>query len=146
MIESPELTKPTEQKLKPGMSIEKEIGGETLKLKPIPYGRLKELLKVVFTAIDQFSHMDNQSIFLQFPIIFEENLPKIMPLMFSKKEHPFLTPEWVDDNMSIVDMREIVEKMIVINGLQDFLGQKGQELTKTNPAQAKKQEEPTQVS
>jgi hypothetical protein len=123
-VESTEL-KSTELKLKPGMTIEKVIGDKTLFLKPIPYGRLKDLVKVIFKAMDQFVNMSNKDIFIQFPKVFEENLPKIMPLMFSSKEHPFLNSDWIDENMSLVDMRDIIEKMIIINGLEDFLGQKG---------------------
>ena len=111
--------------LKPGDTVEKVIGGQTLIMKPIPYGRLKDLMKVIFGAMDQFTSMSNKNIFLQFPKIFEDNLPKIMPLMFSDKEHPFLNQAWVDENLSLVDMREIIEKMIIINGLQSFLDKMG---------------------
>ena len=117
------MTESTE--LKPGNVAAYKIGDKTLMLRPIPYGRLKELLKIVFSAMDKFANMNNKDIFLKFPQIFEENLPKIMPLMFSEKEQPFMNAEWVDENMSLWDMRTIVERMVIINGLSDFLGKMG---------------------
>lgn len=111
--------------LKAGDKVDKIVNGQTLKLKPIPYGRLKELMRIIFAAMDQFTKLNNKDIFLQFPKVLEENLPKIMPLMFDRIEHPWLNEKWIDDNLSLVDMKEIVEKMIVINGLTDFLGKMG---------------------
>ena len=132
--------------LKPGDRYEKIVNGQTLILKPIPYGRLKELMKIVFGAMDQFSTMSTKNVFLQFPKVFEENMPKIMPLMFAEKEHSFLNAQWVDDNLSLLDMREIVEKMIVINGLTDFLGKMGNQNQNNKVPQEKQKVEQTLVS
>ena len=119
------MNEPTELKIKPGDAINKIIGDQTLTLEPIPYGRLKKLMKVIFGAMDQFSNLSNKDIFQKFPAVFEKNIPEIVPLMFNEKKHPFLNQSWVDDNLSLIDMRDIVEKMIIINGMTDFLGKMG---------------------
>jgi len=111
--------------LKPGAIAKMNIGNETLILEPIPYGRLKKLMSVIFAAMDKFAKMDSKNVFLALPSVFEENLPIIIPLIFDERKHQFLNQQWVDDNLTLVHMREIVDKTIQINGLRDFLGQMG---------------------
>lgn len=132
------------KELKPGGTKKMQVGDQYLILKPIPYGRLKQIMKIVFNAMDKFTKLSNKDIFLKFPEVFEENLPKLVPLMFTEQEHPFLNSAWVDENLSIWHMRTIVEDMIVINGLQDFLGKMGEAKRRESPpapAQDKRQME-----
>jgi len=118
------MTESTE--LKPGDTIKLLIGGKTLILEPIPYGRMKKLMKYIFSAMDEMSGLqDGKAAFTQLPAIVERYIPQIVPLIFSEKKYPFINQAWIDDNITYIHMKEIFEKGIIINGLKDFLGQMG---------------------
>lgn len=111
--------------LKQGDTVDYRVGDNVLILAPIPYGQLKKINKIVFGAINQIGNLEPKEVIIKLPELFEENLGELITLMFKKKKHPFLTPEWIDENLTLVDIREIVEKAIVINGLKDFLEKMG---------------------
>jgi len=111
--------------LRAGQTVKMEVGGETLVLEPIPYGRLKKLFKIVFEVIGKISTMEQKSVMISLPDIFEENLDEFCELAFDPKKHEFLTKEWVGDNLTLIHLREIAETLMAVNGIKDFLGRAG---------------------
>jgi len=111
--------------LKAGQTVEMNIGGKVLVLEPIPYGRLKKLFKIVFGVIGKISTMEQKNVMESLPDIFEENLESFCELAFDPKKHDFLTPEWVEENLTLLHIREISETLIAVNGIKDFLGRAG---------------------
>lgn len=111
--------------LKVGESTEVIIGDKVLVIEPMPFGRLKKVLKIVFSAIDKLQSMDTKAILVSLPEIFDKNLGELISLIFDKKTHPYLDPAWVDENVSLVQLTEIVNKAIIVNGLKDFFDKMG---------------------
>ena len=112
--------------LKAGGSCEYRVSECTLFIEPIPYGRLKKLLALVLGKINTVVKLDTKQIMEQVPILFDENLPQLVELMFDKKKHSFLNIEWVNENVTLVHMQDIFEGFVRVTGLQDFLGKKVQ--------------------
>lgn len=116
-------TKPIDE-LKPGDKTTIEVAGQPLFIEPIPFGRLKKLMKLVATSIQELSSTPDQSdlnVLTTFPDVADEKLVEILPLIFDPKKHAFLSPEWIQDNLTIPVAKEIYEKVIKVNGLEDFL-------------------------
>jgi len=111
--------------LKPGDIVNMEVGGETLVLEPIPYGRLKKLFKIVFSVINEISSMEQKNVMFAIPEIFEKNLPEFCELAFNPKTHKFITEEWIEENLTILHIRQIAETLMAVNGIKDFLGRGG---------------------
>jgi len=111
--------------LKPGDIVKMEVGGETLILEPIPYGRLKKLFKIVFGVINEISSMEQKNVMFAIPDIFEKNLPEFCELSFNPKTHAFITEEWIEENLTILHIRQIAETLMEVNGIKDFLGRGG---------------------
>lgn len=114
-----------DQPIKAGETARMEINGHILLVEPIPYGRLKKLYKLVFSAIEKVGSMDSSKVMEALPDLFEENLEELIELSFDKAKHPFLNKKWVEDNLNLITIKAIGEKMIAVNGIKDFLGQRG---------------------
>lgn len=110
--------------LNPGDRYEYQIADQKLIIEPIPYGRLKKLMRIVFSVMNKFGK-EEANVMMSIPQLFEDNIGELVALMFDNKKHKFLTKEWIDDNVTIVDMRRITEAAMKVNGLQDFLGKMG---------------------
>lgn len=106
-----------EPELKPGGQKDFTVGGETLHVRPIPYGNLKKILRMVFELSGSFAEKSPKNI----PDVLDSYLDNVFPLMFKAADHPFLTKEWVENNVDIPTMREIVDAAILVNGIKDFL-------------------------
>ena len=111
--------------LKAGDRCEYKVGDKTLIIEPIPYGRLSKLVKIVLGSVDNIGKMETKDVMYKLPEIFDQHLGELISLIFDKKKHPFLNKEWVNDNMSLVDMRVIIEKGVKVNGIDDFLEKTG---------------------
>src|SRR3954465_13716059 len=97
--------------LKVGGSKDFQIGEYTLHVRPVPYGNLKKILRMVFELSNAFTDKDVKTI----PDVLDRYLDKIFPLLFKASEHSFMTPEWVDENLDIPTMREIIDAAIMVN-------------------------------
>lgn len=106
--------------VKSGGSRTFEIGGQKLIVEPIPFGTLKKLLKIVMEVMERGKAGDREV--LSIPALLEHYGDQAIPLLFHKSKHPFLTKEWIDDNMTVPDLKEIIETTIKVNGLDSFFG------------------------
>jgi hypothetical protein len=118
----------TESKeLKPGDTRVYEIGGQKLTIAPIPWGQVKKLVRIIMGFVQDVSKKakNDADIFAMIPDIVDNNVDEILPLLFDLKRHLFLNKEWINDHMSLLDVKMIVEDAVQINGLKDFFGQVG---------------------
>jgi len=125
MNESPELSM---KELKAGDTCEFIVGDKTLLLEPIPYGRLKKVLKFVMEAIADISKgkdMGADDVGKVMPNMLMEHSAKILPLLFDPKKHPYIDEAWLENTMTIPLVSDIIKKAIVINGLTDFFAKAG---------------------
>ena len=118
----------TQKELKPGDTKTYEIEGHTLKLTPMPWGRLKKIFKVISESFSQVNDemISNQAKFIMWLAdTIEVRMNDIFPLIIDQKLNPFFTQEWVDETLTIIQIQEIVQDAIVINGVTDFLDKMG---------------------
>jgi len=102
--------------LKSGDTMDFTIGDKTLTLEAVPYGNIKKIIKIAFSASAAIASGEMKSV----ADLIDQNLTMIMPLLFAPGRYPFLTAEWIENNMTVPILRKVVEAAIVINGLQDF--------------------------
>ena len=117
----------TESKdLKQGETVEFIVDGKTLILEPIPYGRLKAVLKMVVSSIGEIAQgKDRPDVGTMVPELLMEKSAKIFPLLFDQKKHPYMSEEWVELNLTIPLAKDVFSKAIIINDLKDFFGKMG---------------------
>ena len=117
----------TESKdLKQGDTVEFIVDGKTLILEPIPYGRLKAVLKSVMASMGEIAKgKDIPDAGLLVPELLMDKTAQIFPLLFDAKKHPYMTAEWVDENLTVPLAKDVFSKAVVINDLKDFFGKMG---------------------
>ncbi len=107
--------------LKAGDTKEFPVGVNKLIVEPLPLGSLKKIIKIISEAGSKFDKKTLADDMLTVvPTLVESYIDKLIPLLFVKSKHEFLTPEWVDDNLTIPVMKEIFIAAIAVNGLGDF--------------------------
>lgn len=107
--------------LKPGDTKEFQVGDKTLVVEAIPFGKLKKVIRLIAEISKQFDSKELQADILNIvPKIVEQYVEEFIPLLFDAGKHPFLTKEWVDDNLTIPVMKNVIISAITINGLGDF--------------------------
>ena len=97
------------------------VGDYQLVVEPIPYGNMKKIIRIIMDVVEKTNKAGDNTV-LSIPVLFETYLDQFVPLLFKPSKHPFLNKEWIDNNLTIPDMREIVEAAIAVNGLGDFFG------------------------
>lgn len=103
--------------LRPGGSKDFQIGGQTLHVRPIPYGNLKKILRMVFEMSK--AKADDPAMQMVTELV-DKYLDQVFPLLFKAADHPFLNPAWIDENLDVPTIMEIVQAAVVVNGLKDF--------------------------
>ena len=117
--------------MKAGGRVEFDIAGQKIVIEPVPYGNLKKIFKIVFKVIDEVS-VDGDTKVANIPLVVEKYLPELLPLIFRKGTHQFINEQWIEDNLTLNDMNQIVESAIVVNGIKDFFGRtQGQMVNKS---------------
>lgn len=107
--------------LKAGDTKAFDVGDKTLTVEPMPFGKLKKLVKIVAGAAKKLDPRAlTEDLLTVVPSLVEEYLGECIPLLFDSKTHPFLTPDWIDDNMTVPKLKEILIAAVTVNGLQDF--------------------------
>ena len=125
-----------DKEIKAGDAIDFQIGDKVLTVEAVPYGNVKKLFKIVFEAIKDMSEDTGEAALMKVPRIMEEKVGAILPLVFRKDRYDFLTQEWIDDNLTINDIRGIIETAIKVNGLEDFFAKMGNKLnSQVKPAE-----------
>ena len=108
--------------LKAGDSKQFVIGDKTLTIEPVPYGNIKKILKIVGEVAGAFKS-DGDAL-NQISGQIEKQIPAFLPLLFKKGTVEYMTSDWIDDNLSLTQLREIGEAAIAVNGLKDFFGKR----------------------
>lgn len=115
------------------------VGEKILIIEPLPYGRLKKVMKIVLEALGEFSQASKWSDFdflKKLPEAIDSRIYDLVPLVFKQD---FVTAEWIDENLTMIHMKEIVEKFLEVNRVNDFLPARGP----VNPAPKERAIEPT---
>lgn len=102
--------------LKAGDALDFIVGDKTLTIEPVPYANIKKIIRMAFEVSKDIAAGDVAGI----PDMIDRNLFRIFPLLFAKDRYPFITPEWIEDHMTVPTLRKMLEAAIVANGLQDF--------------------------
>jgi hypothetical protein len=113
------------KEIKAGDQVELWVNEKTLIIEAVPYGNIKKVFKIVFEAISDMGKETGEAALLKVPRIMEERVSAILPLLFKTGKYDFLTDEWIDDNLTINDIRKIIETAIKVNGLEDFFAKMG---------------------
>lgn len=126
------------KELKSGDIAVYDIGGEKLKLSPMPWGRLKKVLKLFSESMASFDNSmieDTSRMMKWMMTIIEARMEDMFPLLVDEKLNPFFSKEWVDENITLQHIQQIILDSITINGVKDFLALKG----RNNPLPAAKE-------
>ena len=97
-----------------------KVGDKVLSLTPVPYGNVKKILKMLSGVMKEMQSGGDS--IQQVAGLMEKYLADFLPLLFRKGTVSFMTPEWIDDNVTVENIKEIVEDAIKVNGLEDFFG------------------------
>lgn len=119
--------------VKAGDSVDLKIGEKTLTIEPVPFGNVKIIFKLVAETIDDMGKETGEAPTMKVPRIMEERVGIILPLLFRRNKYDFLTQEWIDNNLTIIDIRSIIETAIKVNGFDDFLAKLGSRLPMPPP-------------
>ncbi len=107
--------------LKAGDSTSFQIGEWKLEVEPMPFGKLKKLVKIVASAAKKLAPGALKDDLLSVvPALVEEYIADCIPLLFDDKKHPFLNEQWIDDHMTVPKLKEILIAAVTVNGLGDF--------------------------
>ena len=130
------------KELKAGDDVTYSINGNDIIMRPIPFGRIKKIMKIVFNAIDEFGEdgQTNSAFLRKLPELIEKNIDQLLTLIFDTNVYKFINKEWIDDNITIPLSVNIFDDAIKINGLSDFFSKMtrktGQEVKeKKNPVE-----------
>lgn len=113
------------KEVKAGDSIDFTIGEKVLTVEAVPYGNVKKIFKIVVEGLDAMSKETGEPALMKVPKIMEEKVGGLLPLLFRKDKYEFMTAEWIDDNLTLNDIRGIMETAIKVNGLEDFFTKVG---------------------
>jgi len=112
------------QELKSGSTAVYEIGGKELRLTPMPWGRLKRALKLFSESWGTYdANMTNDTPRMMKWIVtmIETRMDDMFPLLIDEKLNTFFTKDWVDENITLQHIQQIVMDAVKINGVKDFL-------------------------
>jgi len=116
------------KELKSGDTAVYEIGGEKLRLSPMPWGKLKKVLKLFSDSWSGFDQktIEDQPKFMRWMMeMIEARMDDMFPLLIDEKANPFFNKEWVEENITLQHIQQIVTDAITVNGVKDFLALKG---------------------
>lgn len=118
-----------ENEIKPGQTVEMRVGDKTIAIEPVPFGNVKKVFRIIAETIGDFSKEQEEAIIMRVPRIMEEKVGVILPLLFWPGKYPFINQDFIDNHLTVIDIRKIVETAIVVNGFTDFLAKLGNRLT-----------------
>ena len=111
--------------VKAGAAIDFQIGDKTITVEPVPFGNVKKLFRIVGETIGDMTKENGEAVFLKVPRIMEEKVGIILPLLFRDGRYDFLTQDWIDEHLTVIDIRSIIETAIKVNGFDDFFAKQG---------------------
>jgi hypothetical protein len=104
--------------IRQGGSAEFQIADKVISVEAMTLGKLKN----VFLLIMEVSKGAQSGDVMFIPQIMDNYLFKVIPLLIDTKKFAFMTQEWVEENMTMPQLREIFNAAVEINGLKDFFG------------------------
>ena len=116
------------KELKSGDTAVYEIGDQKLRLSPMPWGRLKKVLKLFSESMATFDNAmvsDTPRMAKWIMSLIESRMDDMFPLLIDEKLNPFFNKEWVEETVTLQHIQQIVTDAITINGVKDFLALKG---------------------
>ncbi len=102
--------------LKSGDALDFKVGDKTLTIAPVPWGNIRKIMRIAFDAQKDIAAGKLSGI----PELVDKNLFQMFPLLFAPGSCPFLTVDWMENNLTVPLMRHIMDAAVVVNGLQDF--------------------------
>jgi hypothetical protein len=109
------------QQPKAGEAVTFTVGGNDIIVEAIPFGKLKKVIKIIADVSKKFDPKTVQEDILTLvPTVVEEYVDDLVPLLFDGAKHPFLTKDWINENLTIPKTKEIIVASIAVNGLGDF--------------------------
>lgn len=118
--------------LKAGDSLDFTVGDKTLTVEAVPYGQIKKIMKMMFQSAQAVKAGEVSTI----NELIDRNLATIFPLVFIDGRYPFITAEWIENNMTFPVIKKILEAAVVVNGLEDFFGKAVMAGLATTPSQS----------
>jgi hypothetical protein len=119
-----------------GDTVRIEINGCNLVLSPMPYGKLKRVMKLFFSNMENITKIEAKDVVPAIIEMFDSKLDELIDLVFDKEKNPFLNREWYENNVTLPHMKRIIETLIIINDVnKSFFGQRGGTPTPPPPVQ-----------
>jgi len=113
---------------KSGDTVTYPIGGKELILSPMPWGNLKKVFTMVSESAAVISGQitnDPQKFMKWISSLLETQADDLLLLLFDKKKNEFLNKEWIEENLTLNSIQQIIADAIMVNGVKDFLSKKG---------------------
>ena len=101
-------------------AIRYEIGGKTMTLRPLTNKRLRTVIAAVEKSINEVSVMDKSAGLSAVMEMILGRAYELLVLLFPADAHPFLTPEFVDDSMTVPMLRAILDDVVKMNKLEEL--------------------------
>lgn len=126
-----------------GDTVKMEINGCNLILAPMPYGKLKKVMKLFFSNMELVTKIDAKDVVPAIIEMFDEKLDELIELAFDKEKNPFLNRDWYENNVTFPHMKRIIETLVIINDVnKSFFGNRRESQT---PPQTQPQPDLTEV-
>ena len=101
-------------------AIRYEIAGKILTLRPLTNKRLRIVIAALEKSINEVSSIDRGAGLSAVMGMILGRAHDLLILLFPAEAHPFLTPEFVDDNMTVPMLRAIFDDVVKINKLEEL--------------------------
>ncbi len=108
-----------------GQSCTIEHGSYKILLKPLPLGKLKKVLGTMVQGLSEIGGLktDDWKLMIEkVPSIAIERFQEVLPIIVDIRDNPFMKDEWVEENLTVPLVEQILEATYFINGVTDFLG------------------------
>lgn len=114
--------------LKSGDDVTYSIGGKNLILSPMPWGKLKKVFALVSDSASAISGdlTNDPSRFMKWVSdLLINQADDFLIMLFDKQKNEFLDKDWIDQNITLMQIQQIISDAIIVNGVTDFLAKRG---------------------
>ena len=103
-------------------SMEKKIiiGGKTLTIAPLKLKSFRRFIGTIDEGLKSIQRIDPKSSNMQVVDALLKCAGAILSVLFPIDEYPFMTEEFIEENVSIPIMREILEQSVIVNKIEDL--------------------------
>lgn len=97
------------------------IAGQTLALRPLTNKRLREFARGIEESLSSVTNEKGEpKSFSAVMNTMMDATPRLIRILFPGDEHAFLTPEFVDEHLTIPMLRKMLEHTVRINQLDEL--------------------------